>query len=221
MEEFEQLYKVSEDKRNALISEVEKLKSDITAERNNVTNARKLTNEEISFKLLAETKCKKLTEELELLQEENASYKDQCQEFKSYSSSLSEELNMAEQKTADLELEIRNLSRQNDNCLSENKILKEENSLQLTHLNCVKESNYNLSQDLNESRVCMTIYSLKLKFNKNNFLQRLNKVLFEQIEQLNNMLLEKDMYQKERELKTESTIQQQTKLIDFLQSKVS
>ncbi|KRT80293.1 C1 domain containing protein [Oryctes borbonicus] len=34
------------------------------------------------------------------------------------------------------------------------------------------------------------------------------------------MLLEKDMYMKERELKTESTIQQQTKLIDFLQSKM-
>lgn len=45
--------------------------------------------------------------------------------------------------------------------------------------------------------------------------------MLEQIEQMNNILIEKDMYQKERELKSESTIQQQTKLIDFLQSKVN
>ncbi|GJQ75197.1 hypothetical protein Trydic_g9799 [Trypoxylus dichotomus] len=199
--EFEQLHKESENVRNALTSEIEKLKSDLAAERTNVIEARKLTNEEKSFKLLAETKCKKLTEDIEHLQEENSSYKDQCQEFKSYSSNLSEELNSAEHKITDLKIEIKNLTRQNENCLSENMVLKEENSVQLTHLNSVKESNYKLGQDLNE-------------------IKGLNTALFEQIAQLNNMLLEKDMYLKERELKTESTIQQQTKLIDFLQSKL-
>ncbi|KAI4463668.1 myotonic dystrophy s/t kinase-related [Holotrichia oblita] len=199
--EYEQLYKESEDKRNVLATEIDKLKADLAAEINNIMEARKLTNEEKSFKLLAETKCRKLAEDIEHLQEENSSYKDQCKEFKSYSSTLSEELNVAEQRITDLKIEIKNLTRQIENCLSENQMLKEENSNQLTHLNSVKESNYKLGQDLNEFR-------------------NLNKALFEQSEQLNNLLIEKDIFLKERELKTESTIHQQTKLIDFLQSKL-
>lgn len=151
--EYEQLYKESEDKHNILTTEIDKLKADLADERNNVMEARKLTNEERSFKLLAETKCKKLAEDLEHLQEENVSYKAQCKELKSYSSTLSEELNIAEQRITDLKIEIKNLTRQIENCLSENQMLKEENSNQLTHLNSVKESNYKLGQDLNEFRV--------------------------------------------------------------------
>lgn len=53
------------------------------------------------------------------------------------------------------------------------------------------------------------------------FLQDGNSQLLQRVHELETTLNEKLNFYKDREIKSEATIQQQTKLIDYLQSKVS
>lgn len=52
------------------------------------------------------------------------------------------------------------------------------------------------------------------------FLQEFNRQLLEQTAELEQILQEKEKYHKERDMKTEATLQQQIKLINYLQTKV-
>lgn len=79
-------------------SNTEKLIKDLCAAKTEIRDARKLANEEKSLKLLAETNVKRCKEDVECLQNECKSYKDQCVEYKQYSSKLAEELTVLEEK---------------------------------------------------------------------------------------------------------------------------
>ncbi|XP_022914503.2 citron Rho-interacting kinase [Onthophagus taurus] len=201
LEEFEHLYQVSESKRTSLISEVEKLNFELSTTRNEVQEAKRSINEEKSLRLLAETKLKKLIEDVESLQQELESYREECADFKTYSSGLANELTAAEQKITDLDVELKDCKRRLENYLAENVIIKEENSSQLTYLNNLKESNFKLSQNLNEYKT-------------------VNKTVIDQVNSLETLLSEKEMCFKERQIKMDATINQQIKLIDYLQSKI-
>lgn len=79
--------------------------------------------------------------------------------------------------------------------------IKEESAKRLTHIHQVRESNYKLNQEI-----------LDMKDDK--------ATLHAKIATLEIALNEQSNYYKQRELKSEATVQQQTKLIDFLQSKI-
>lgn len=102
---------------------------------------------------MAENKVKRLTEDVECLEKESTAYKGKCAELKEFSAGLSEDLNLAEEKIGDLEVTLKSRERQIDELSTENRILKEENSAQLTHLHNVKETNFKLNQHLNEYKV--------------------------------------------------------------------
>ncbi|XP_044261577.1 citron Rho-interacting kinase [Tribolium madens] len=199
--EYEKINSSIQAEKSNLAENTEKLIKDLCKAKEEIQEAKKATNEEKSLRLLAETKVKRLTEDVELLHNECDSYKDQCLKYKECASNLSEELTVSEEKVSDLEVTLKSYERQIEDLVSESNILKEEISQYLTQMAGLKESNFKLKQqiqDLKESR----------------------NVLIEQVEELERVLNGKINYYEEREMKNESIIKQQTKLIEYLQVKI-
>lgn len=132
---------------------IKQLESELSETKYNLQEAKKLVNEEKSLKLLTENKYKKNSEETENLQKELKTYINRCEEFKEYSNGLCHDLTRAEEKIAENESTIKLFERDFDNLISENNMLKEENSTQLTYVNNVKESNFKLNQKLSDTKV--------------------------------------------------------------------
>ncbi|KAJ8956368.1 hypothetical protein NQ318_015106 [Aromia moschata] len=198
--EYEKINASSHAKQSELNANTEKLIQDVCKAKQEVQEARKQTNEEKSLRLLAETKIKRMREDIECLQGECSSYKQQCVEYKTYSTTLSDELTVAEEKISDLEVTLKAYERQVDDLRSENKVLKQEVSEYLTQLGKMKEANYKLNHQVGQ-----------LKEGKAEAVQRASE--------LERVLNEKSNFYKEREMKSEQTIRQQIKLIDYLQTK--
>lgn len=199
--EFEAIFDANQNKEKEQNGKIEDLLKELGEAKRAIQEAKKQANEELSFKLLEELKNKKLSEELENAHKEIESYNNQCSELKLYSNNLAEELTLAEEKINEYEANLKMYERQIEDFIGESKMLKEENSAQLTHLTNLKESNYKLNKSLNET--------------KDN-----NTILLERINELEGYIAERTNYYKERDLKYNATIQQQTKLIDYLQSKL-
>lgn len=199
--EYEKINISFETKQAALNSNTEKLIQDLCKAKEDIQEARKQANEEKSLRLLAETKIKRQNEDIQCLQNECASYKAQCMEYKQCTTNLSDELTIAEEKISDLEVELKSYERQIADFKVENKVIKQEVSDYLTKLNKVKEANHKLNHQLGE-----------LKQDRMELSQKLNE--------LERVLVEKSNYHKERDLKSDATIKQQIKLIDYLQTKV-
>nr|XP_023022952.1 citron Rho-interacting kinase [Leptinotarsa decemlineata] len=198
---FEEIKTSFETKQAALNSNTEKLISDLCKSKQEIQVAKKAVNEEKSLRLLAETKVKRLSEDVECLQKECASYKKQCIDYKQFCSNLSEELTVAEEKITDLEVTAKAYERHMDELKSENRHIKQELSDIITQFNKGKESNYKLKHQLSDTRDEMVMFKQKMN-------------------ELERILNEKSHYYKEREMKSDATIKQQIKLIDFLQSKI-
>lgn len=199
--EYEKIHESFESQQEKHKQKIADMLVELTKQKVEIQAAKQSTNEEKSLRLIADTKCKKLTEDLEGYQKGINAFKQQCNDFKEYSNNLSSELSVVEEKVNDYEASIRSYERQIESYVAENTMLKEENSAQLTVLNNIKETNYKLNQSLSEARSN-------------------NMVLVDQIAELQNSFDEKINYYKEREIKLNATIQQQTKLIDYLQSKI-
>ncbi|KAG5866592.1 hypothetical protein JTB14_013111 [Gonioctena quinquepunctata] len=199
--EFEKINAMFESKEAALNSNTEKLIQDLCKAKRDIQDAKKAANEEKSLKLLAETKVKRLTEDVECLQSECSSYKQQCLDYRQCSSQLADELTVAEGIITDLEVTVKTYERQIDDSRSENRILKQELSDFITQLHKVKETNSRLKHQLSEAKEERMM--LKQKMNE-----------------LERIFNEKSHYYKEREMKSEATIKQQIKLIDYLQYKI-
>lgn len=152
--EYENIHDAFETKQKSLNANTEKLISELAQAKEEIRQTKAAVNEERSLKICAETKCKRLAEDIECLKNECSSYKQQCVDFRQYSSNLTDELTSAEEKLTDYEVTIKSYERQISSMMMENKLLKEENSAQLTHLNDIKESNYQLGQQLTEYKVC-------------------------------------------------------------------
>lgn len=200
--EYEKIISNFEHKQSELNSNTEKLIHDLCNAKQDIQEARKLTNQEKSLKIAAETKVKRLQDEIETLKIEIKSCDEQCSEYKRYTKDLSEELSVAEEKITDLEVTLKSYQRQIDDLRTEVRIVKQENTSYLTQLGEIKEINYKLKQKNSE-----------LKDERISVLQRMSE--------LERVLNEKSHFYKERETKSEATIKQQIKLIDYLQSKVS
>jgi len=153
LKEFEDLYSISESKRQDLVSEIEDLSTELSKTKNDLIEAKKSINEEKSFRFLSETKCKRLHEDMTNLEEECNSFKEQSNHFEQQYNILSDDITRSEQKITDLEVKITWYERQMENCVIENKIFKEERSNHLTYLDNLKEANYKLNQNLSDYKV--------------------------------------------------------------------
>lgn len=159
--EFEKL-KIECDAKEATHNyKLEQLKLEIDQLKHKLSHAKKATNEEKSLKFMAESKHKRLLEEKESLENDLKLYISQRDEFKAYANSLSDELTSVEEKLAESETILVANERKIDNYLAENKMLKEENSSQLTHISNLKETIFNLNQSFSDLKVnCYDIETL-------------------------------------------------------------
>lgn len=143
-----------ETKETDLEETISELNNDLAEAKQETQDVKRTLNEETSVKLLAETKCKRLQEDVDLLKQENSSFKEQIYEYKDLSSQLSEDLNASEERCSEIEMSLKAMERTVDNLKLENVSLKEETTQRLTHIHQIREANYQLNQDLTELKVC-------------------------------------------------------------------
>lgn len=220
LEEYERLISTHEEKESKLEETMSHLSDDVSVFKIDLQEARQQMNEEKSYRLVAETQCKRLQEDVDLLRKECNSYKQQVLDYKELSAQLSEDLNASEERNGELEYSLKQLERQFDGLKSECIAIKEESAKRLTHIHQIRESNYKLNQEILEAKVRILKYFYNFKHYFLYFFQDDHAALLAKIASLEITLNEQSNYYKQREMKSDATVQQQTKLIDFLQSKI-
>ena len=177
--------------------EIEKLKQEVRA-------AKQQSNEEKSLKLFSDSKLRDVESRLATIEQDSdariQAIKSQSNEYACMVKKLTEQVTDLDQQLADSELSISSISRRIVVLEEENFKLKEESTALRTQLISVKNSNAVLSEGLEEAIGKAEKYKTA-------------------IVQLETQIETIKVMHKERELKLESTVGQQTKLIDFLQSK--
>lgn len=201
LEEYERLISTHEDKESKLESAVSEISNDLASSKSELQEARQMINEEKSLKIQAELQAKRLQEDVDLFKKENASFKQQISDYKELSTQLSEDLSVTEERCSELEYSLKQLERQFDGLKAEFVAVKEESAKRLTHIHQVRESNYKLNQEVIEAKED-------------------NATLLARVASLEISLNDQANFYKQREMKSDATLQQQSKLIDFLQAKV-
>lgn len=149
MEKLEAL----KEKERFQTANTEKLVSDLCVAKKEIQEAKKLANEEKSFKLLAENKVQRLKDELEITQTERDTCKIMLEEYKQQSCNLSQELIDVEEKLTGLKVKVKSSERENKDLKQESVQLKEELSDYLTQLHKCRESKLKMKHRVNELEV--------------------------------------------------------------------
>ena len=192
------IQKIEEDKRE--------LDSKLDKEREETRKAKVAVNEEKSHKIMTESKIKELKKRLEESEKEHEEAK-RCHdkhlgEYKALCQKLSDTLEDLTKDNASKE-QFGKLNERAKSVLEvENKQLKEELTDKITQLHSHKESNFKLNQVVEEA-----IEKIKTKN--------------EELDDLQIKMETESRMSREKSLRLESTQAQQSKLIDFLQTKVA
>ncbi|XP_045467164.1 citron Rho-interacting kinase-like [Harmonia axyridis] len=189
------------DENKLLKTNSENLLAELRNAKREIQEAKKLANEEKSFKLIAENKLQRLKDETETIHHDLDTYKHQTKEYKDYSNKLSEELTSAEEKLTDLRIKIRSFERENQDLQLESTQLKEELSDYLTQLHKCRESKLKMKHRVNE-------------------LEGEVVMLQQQCNELEMKLQERTATLNANEIKSKEIIKQQQKLIDLLHARV-
>lgn len=203
--DFEKLTNDHETRENTLIQDKMKLQKDLEAVETKVREVRIAQNEEKKRRLVAERNVEQLESETSDIESERNSLIVQIDQYKE----LVQELNMqVEELTAkcdEMECDLSKIRRAFEDSKAESRIVKEEASKHLTTVHELKEANFGLMSDLQKS--IDQGQELRLR-----------------IAELENTCGEiRQYYQKyyqEGEVQAKITIQQQNKLINYLQLKL-
>ena len=186
-----------EKKQTKWLQEIERLKQEIRA-------AKQQMNEEKSLKLFAESRLRDVEIRLESCETDTgtriAVLQRQSTEYSTAVTELNSQVADRKQQLADAKLSVAGLERKVAVLSEENTKLQEESTALRTRLISVKNSNVVLSEGL--ERALSNAETCKKRIVELEDEMETNRVMHS-----------------ERELKFESTIAQQTKLIDFLQTK--
>lgn len=203
-QEFEGLVEGSDKQQLEFETEKSKLSQEIERLKQEMRSAKAQVNEEKSLKLFTESKLRDVEARLKSCEADTDSrigaLKNQVEEFSTTNAELNQRVNEIDQQLAEAEASVDTLSRKCAVFEEDSVKLQEESSALRTQLFSVKSSNAVLSEGLEEAISKAEDYKTR-------------------ITQLETQIETTRVMHKERELKFESTIAQQTKLIDFLQSK--
>lgn len=204
--DYEKINEKLEKKIQKLEADKRELESKLGSEKEETRKAKVAINEEKSGKILIESKIKALKQRIDEaekdLDNEKAAHEKHVGEYKSLCKKLSDTLEDLT-KDNDNKEQFGKLNERAKSILEvENVQLKEELSAKTTQLYSHKESNFKLSQGIEEAIEKIT--------HKNN-----------QVEDLQLRIDSETRISGEKFLRHEATQAQQTKLIDFLQTKVA
>ncbi|XP_043502647.1 citron Rho-interacting kinase-like isoform X1 [Polistes fuscatus] len=199
--DYERLTSDHETRENMLIQDKMKLQKDLETAEGKLRTLQATLNEENKLKLTAERNVEKLEAEVNDLESERNNLIAQRDQYKKLVQELTVQVESLSMKCGDLECDLSEMQRALENAKAEAIIVKEESSQHLTSLHELKEINYTLMGDLQNSI-------------------DLSQDLRCRIAEMENVLAEMRQFYQEREVKAESTRQQQAKLIDYLQLKL-
>lgn len=199
--DYERLTSDHETRENILIQDKMKLQKDLETTEAKLREARSAQNEEKSLRLEAERNIEKLESETSDIETERNSLIAQRDQYKKLVQELSAQVEELSNKCGELECDLSEIQRVLEITKAETRVVKEESSQHLTKVHELKEANFVLMNDL-----------------QNNIDQ--SQDLRMRITELESILEEMRQFYQEREVKAESTRQQQTKLIDYLQLKL-
>ncbi|EFN89137.1 Citron Rho-interacting kinase [Harpegnathos saltator] len=196
--DYERLTTDHETRENTLIQDKMKLQKDLEAAETKVREARVAQNEEKTRRLVAERNIEQLESETSDIESERDSLIAQRDQYKQLVQELNVQVKELTVKCGEMECDLSKIRRALEAAKAESRIVKEEASEHLTSLYELKEVNFGLMSDLQSS--VDQGQELRLR-----------------IAELEDACLEMRQLYQEREVKAESTIQQQNKLINYLQ----
>ncbi|XP_066594559.1 citron Rho-interacting kinase-like isoform X2 [Prorops nasuta] len=199
--DYERLTSDHETRENLLIQDKMKLQKDLETAETKLREAVASQNEEKTRRILAERNMERLESETSDIEGERDNLVTQRDQYKKLTQELNAQVADLTAKCDELNFELAETKRSMDSAKAEARIVKEESSQHLTRLHELKEINCSLMADLQ--------YSVDQ-----------GQDLRSRIAELENVLEEMRQFYQEREVKAESTRQQQTKLIDYLQLKL-
>ncbi|KZC12653.1 PREDICTED: citron Rho-interacting kinase-like [Dufourea novaeangliae] len=199
--DYERLTSDHETRENILIQDKMKLQKDLETTEAKLREARTAQNEERTLRLAAERNLERLESETSDMLSERNGLIVQRDQYKKLVQELSSQVEELTTKCGDLECDLSEMKRTLEVAKAEARLVKEESSQHLTRFHELKEANFALMNDLQNS----VDQGQELKM---------------RIMELESILEEMRQFYQEREVKAESTRQQQTKLIDYLQFKL-
>lgn len=199
--DFERLTNNHETRENILIQDKMKLQKDLEATEAKLREARGAQNEERLLRLGAEQNLERLESETSDIESERNGLIAQRDQYKKLVQELSTQVEDLTTRCGELECDLSEIRRALDVTKGETRVVKEESSQHLTRVHELKEANFGLMNDLQNS-------------------VDQGQQLRARISELESILEEMRQFYQEREVKAESTRQQQTKLIDYLQFKL-
>ncbi|XP_054009633.1 citron Rho-interacting kinase-like isoform X1 [Hylaeus anthracinus] len=199
--DYERLTSDHETRENILIQDKMKLQKDLEAVEAKLRESRAAQNQEKSLRLSAERNLERLESETSDIESEKNSLIAQRDQYKRLVQELSAQVEELTTKCGELECDLSEMKRTLEMAKAEARMVKEESSQHLTRFHELKEANFALMNDLQNS----VDQGQELRM---------------RIAELESILEEMRQFYQEREVKAESTRQQQTKLIDYLQFKL-
>ncbi|OAD57942.1 Citron Rho-interacting kinase [Eufriesea mexicana] len=199
--DYERLTSDHETRENILIQDKMKLQRDLEATEAKLRQICTARNEESSLRLTAERNIERLESEIGDIESERSGLIAQRDQYKKLVQELSAQVEDLTSKCGELECDISEMKRALEITKAETRVVKEESSQHLTRVHELKEANFVLMNDLQNS--IDQGQELRMR-----------------ITELESILEEMRQFYQEREVKAESTRQQQTKLIDYLQFKL-
>lgn len=199
--DYERLTSDHETRENMLIQDKMKLQKDLDTAEIKLREIQAAYNDEKNSKLNAERDVRRLEADINDVETERNGFIAQRDQYKKLVKELTEQVESLSSKCGDFECDYSEMQRALETARAEAIIVKEESSQHLTSLHELKEVNYSLMADLQNS----IDQGQDLRY---------------RITELENVLAEMRQFYQEREVKAEGTRQQQAKLIDYLQLKL-
>lgn len=199
--DYERLTSDHETRENMLIQDKMKLQKELEAAETKIREARVAQNEEKTMRLVAERNVEQLESETSDIETERNSLLTQRDQYKELAQKLSTKVEELCAKCDEMETHILEMNRALEVAKEDSRVVKEESSEYLTRVHELKEANFGLMADL-----------------QNSIDQ--GQELRSRIAELESVLEEMRQFYQEREVKAEGIRQQQAKLIDYLQLKL-
>lgn len=199
--DYEKLTSDHETRENLLIQNKMRMQKDLETAEAKLREVKLERDEEKRKRIQAEKAIEKLESETSDIEDQKSAVETQRNEYKKRVQELNKEVQLLTARCGNLMCDLSETQRALEDARADARVVKEESSQHLTMLHEMKETNYSLMTDLQAS-------------------VDQGQDLRARIVELEGVLEDMRQFYKEREIKAESTRQQHTKLITYLQTKL-
>ncbi|KAF2355990.1 Protein kinase C-like phorbol ester/diacylglycerol-binding domain [Trinorchestia longiramus] len=198
LETFEERLELQRQERSKFEEQITRLQSDLKA-------ARAQANEEKSLKVFQERKVKGLQDQLQEQERQHdqilAALHQEADQTQTQNTKLATRISELEKQVYEAECSLQAMEESAEGMKTQLELLKEETQGHIKHIHALKESNFQLTQGLEEAVDKGHLYKRK-------------------VEELGGKLEEERQVTRDKDMRNKMTTEQHTKLIDFLHAKL-